>query len=172
MLLKRQGSCQAEPHELAEWIDDTQSIDLSRVLQVLRVEHGAASLLRSPQHQSVPERELVQAMQVNGRKNVGQAQDGNVEFSQQLDLAAGNLRIDVELPGDRNEVLLQDLQRDDPRARQPVFRDQLQRAPLFRRRCPVVGVNQNIGVEEATSAHEFRFDRNASPASGPGPRGA
>ena len=43
MLLKRQGSCQAEPHELAEWIDDTQSIDLSRVLQVLRVEHSAAS---------------------------------------------------------------------------------------------------------------------------------
>jgi len=97
----------AEPRMLLEGIDDTQSIDLSRVLQVLRVEHGAASLLRSPQHQSVPERELVQAMQVNGRKNVGQAQDGNVEFSQQLDLAAGHLRLDVQLSGHSNEVFLQ-----------------------------------------------------------------
>jgi hypothetical protein len=41
---------------------------------------------------------------------------------------------------------------------------------LFRRCSFVVGVDKNIGIEEATSAHEFRFDRSASRASGLGQR--
>jgi len=33
-----------------------------------------------------------------------------------------------------------------------------QGAALFRRRCPVVGINQDVGVKKATSAHESRRD--------------
>src|SRR5271169_3684319 len=65
MLLKSKVPA-AGRRALPERIHDAHTIHLSRLLHVLREEHAAAGLHGGPQDQSIPERELVKTMQVNG----------------------------------------------------------------------------------------------------------
>jgi hypothetical protein len=79
-------------------------------------------------------------------------------LSQQFDFAASDARINVEFASDGDEILLEHLQRHDAGARTAVLSNQVEGASLLRRCSFVVGVDKNIGIEEATGAHEFRFD--------------
>ena len=85
----------------------------------------------------------------------------HIELGEQFDLPASNNRVNMQFARDGDEILLQYLQRNHARSAAPVFRQKVEGASLLCRCRPVVRVNQNIGVEEATSAHESHFDRSA-----------
>ena len=99
----------------------------------------------------------MEAVQIDGGKDVGQLWNDNVELGQQFNFAASDCRIDVQLPRHGDEVFLENLQGYDAGACAPVLCHQIERTPLLCRCGPVVRINQDISVEEATSAHEFRF---------------
>jgi hypothetical protein len=146
------------PKGLKEWVYDVNAIDLSRFLHIFREEYATASLFSGPQDQGIPKGKPVQPMQVDSGQNVRDLGRSNIELSQQFDFAASDTGIDVEFASDGDEILLKDLQRHDAGARTPVLSNQFEGASLLRRSGFVVGVDKNIGIEEATGAHEFRFD--------------
>jgi len=100
----------------------------------------------------------MKAVKVDSGQDVGDVRCGNIELRQQFDFAASDAGINVQFASDGDEILLQHLQRYNARARKPVLGNQSEGAPLLCRRRFVVGIDKNIGVEEATGAHEFRFD--------------
>jgi len=100
----------------------------------------------------------VEAMQVDGCEDVCDLGSGDVELGEQFNLASGNARIHMQFPCDRDEILLEHLQRHNSSPRSPVFGYQIEGGPLFRRRRLVIRVDENIGIEETTSAHESHRD--------------
>ena len=97
-------------------------------------------------------------MEVGGGQDVGNLGSGNIELGEQFDFTARNARINVQFTCDRNEILLQHLQRHDTGARPAVLCYKVDGASLLRRCGLIVRVDEDIGVEEATSAHESRRD--------------
>ena len=97
----------------------------------------------------------MEPVQVDRRKNIREFGDGDVKLRQQFDLAAGNGRIDAQISRDGNKVLLQYLQRYNSSPRAPVFGHQVERFPLLGRRSLVIGVDEDVGVEKATSGHRL-----------------
>jgi hypothetical protein len=146
------------PKPLKEWVYDVKAIDLSRFLHVFRENYATASLFGGPQDQGIPEPKPVEPVQVDSGQNVGDLGCSDIKLSQQFDFAASDARINVEFASDSDEILLEHLQRHDAGARTPVLSNQVEGASLLRRCSFVVGVDKNIGIEEATGAHEFRFD--------------
>lgn len=104
----------------------------------------------------------MKAMKVDGGKDVGNVGDSNIELGEQFDFPASNARINVQFPRDGDEILLQHLERHNAGSPTPVHCQEIEGASLLRWCSLVVRVNENIGVEEATGAHESRFDRSAS----------
>jgi hypothetical protein len=143
---------------LPERIQDSNSVDLPSFLQIFGEKHTTPGLFRSSQDQSIPEGKPVKPVQVDRRKDIRHLRGSNVELGQQFDLPAGNPRIDMQLSRDGYKVLLEHLQGHNPSPRTPVFSHEIESASLFRWRTFVVRVDQNIGIEEATSAHESRLD--------------
>ncbi len=111
-------------------------------------------------------------VEIDGGENVSQVGRGHVELGEQFDFSASNAGIDVQFSRDGDEILLQHLQRHNAGPGTPVLCHEIEGASLLRRCRLVVRVDENVSVEEATSAHESRCDRSASHASGPDPRGA
>jgi hypothetical protein len=108
---------------------------------------------------AVPERHLVQPVEVDGGQHVFDVQGHQMEVREQLDLPPSHIHVDPELAGRGREILLEDLKRDDAGPGQAMLADQLQRAPSLGRRVDRIGVEENVGVEEAasaTSAHGAR----------------
>ncbi len=99
---------------------------------------------------------MVKTVQVNGRENILQVRSDNVEFSDQLDFAPRPFSIDAEFARRNHKVFLEDLERNDARSIAPVLDEEFARAPLLDRIGIVINIDQDIGIEEATSAHEFR----------------
>jgi hypothetical protein len=141
-----------------KWIYDVNPIDLSRLLHLFRENYATASLFGGPQDQGIPERKPVEPVQVDSGKNVRDLGCSDIELSQQFDFAASDTRINGEFARDGDEILLEHLQRDDAGARTPVLSNQVEGASFLRRCSFIVGVDKNIGIEEATGALEFRFD--------------
>ena len=79
--------------KLFERVHDLQAVDVAGVLHVFGEKYGAAGLLRGTDHEGVPEGEVVEAVQVDGGKNVGNLGRGNVELGEQLNFAAGDGRV-------------------------------------------------------------------------------
>jgi hypothetical protein len=146
------------PKPLKEWVYDVNAIDLSRFLHVFRENYATANLFGGPQDQGIPERKPVEPVQVDSGQNVGDLGCSDIKLSQQFDFAASDTRINVEFASGSDEILLEHLQRHDAGARTPVLSNQVEGASLLRRCSFVVGVDKNISIEEATGAHEFRFD--------------
>ena len=63
----------------------------------------------------------MQEVKVDGGQNIGYIGGGNVEFGEQLDLSPGNALIHAQLPRDRNEIFLENLQRHDTGSCAPVL---------------------------------------------------
>ena len=100
----------------------------------------------------------MQPVQVDSGQNVRDLGRSDIELSQQFDFAASDTRINVQFASDGDEILLKYLQGYDAGACSAVLSNQAESASLLRRCGFVVGVDKNIGIEEATGAHEFRFD--------------
>ena len=100
----------------------------------------------------------MEPVQVDRGEDVPNPGSGNVELGQQFDLAAGNGRINVEFSRYRDEILLKYLQRHNACPRAPMLRYEIEGSTLLHRRRLVVRVDEDVRVEEATSAHESRRD--------------
>src|SRR5580700_6543234 len=150
--------CHQNERDLAEGIYYAETFDSTRILKVLGKEYGAASQLYSLQDQSVPECKPVQPVQINRRKNVTNLRRDNIEFSNQFDSAASFFRIDPELAGSHNEILLKNLERDYARSPAPVLGKQFRRVLLLNGVGVIINVDENVRIEKTTSAHGFRRD--------------
>jgi hypothetical protein len=155
-----------------ERVNDSNPIDLAPVLHVFREEHDAAGLPCRADDQCVPEGNLLQPMQVDRCKNIGHVRCDNVELSQQLHLAARDAWIEAELSRDGNEVFLEHLQGNNTTSAATLLCDEFDGTALFGGGSFIIGINQNVGVEEATDAHGSDLDRSASRASDRARRGA
>ena len=83
---------------------------------------------------------------------------GNVELGEQFNFSASYAWVHMEFSRDRNEIFLKYLQRHNSRPGTPMLRHEFEGPPLFCWRCLVIRINENIGIEEATNAHESRLD--------------
>ncbi len=106
----------------------------------------------------------MEAVKVDGGQNVGDSHNGNIEVGKQFHFTTGNVRINMQFSGDSYEILLQHLERYNATTCTPVLCQKIQGPSLLVRGSPVVSVDQNIGIEEATSDHESDCDRSASRA--------
>jgi len=100
----------------------------------------------------------VKPVEIDGGENVSQVGRGHVELGEQFDFSASNAGIDVQFSRDGDEILLQHLQRHNAGPGTAVLCHEIEGASLLRRRRLVVRVDENVSVEEATSAHESRCD--------------
>jgi len=141
--------------KLSEWVDDLQAIEVAGVLHVFGKEDGAAGLFGGADDERVPEGKVVKAVQVDGGENVRDFGSGDVELSQKFNFAAGDARFNAQLLCDRDEIFLQHLQRHDSRPRPPVLGHEIEGASLLGGHAFIVGVNKDVGVEEATSGHRL-----------------
>ena len=115
-------------------------------------------MLRRSEHQGVPERNAVKAVQVDGRENVGDFWRCDVELGDQFDFPTGDARVKVQFAGDRDEILLEHLQGHNSGPGAAMFCDEIEGASLFGGSGLVVGVDEDVGVEETTIAHASRHD--------------
>ena len=100
----------------------------------------------------------MEKVKVDGGQNIGYVGNGNVEFAEQFDLPPRYALIHAQLPRDRNEIFLQNLQRYYSCSRAPVLGNEIEGAPLFRWSSLIIRVNKDVGIEETTSGHESRPD--------------
>lgn len=98
----------------------------------------------------------MKTVQIYGRENIPYVRSYDIEFGDQFHLTLGPLGIDAQLARRDYEILLQNLERDDAASIAPVFDEEFAGAPLLEKVGIVIDVDENIRVEEATSAHEFR----------------
>ncbi len=100
----------------------------------------------------------MQAMKINGGKDVGRAVGGDVELSEDLHLLAGSALIEMKLFCDGYKILLQDLGRDNSSACAAMLFKQMKGPLLFSGAFVVIGIHEDIRINEATNAHEFHRD--------------
>jgi hypothetical protein len=143
---------------LSEGVYDFQPVNVSHVLHIFGENHAASGLFGCPKNQSIPERKPVEPVQVDRGENIGYLGGGDIEFGQQLNLAADNVCLYAEFPCGRDKIFLENLKRHNPGPRAPVFRHKIKGPALFRRRRLVISVDQDVRIEEATSAHESHPD--------------
>jgi hypothetical protein len=125
----------------AERIHNFQAIDVLPVLKVFRVENGISGLLGSPHDQGVPDRELVQTMQINCSENIGQIDEHQVEVGEEF-----------EFPRRRSKVFLQDLRREDAGFVHTYAGKKVESCGLLRWSVVVIRVEQRVGIEKTTHA--------------------
>lgn len=126
------------------------------MLQILGEENPATCLFCGAKDQSIPEREAVKAVKVDRAEYVSNIDLCDIELCQQFHLAASDLRVNVQLACCRDEVFLKDLERDNSGLFAPMLGNQFDGSLLFRRSILIVGVKNDVRVEEATNAHESR----------------
>ena len=97
-------------------------------------------------------------MEIDGGKDIGHFRSSNIEFGQQFYLATRFTRIELQLSRDRDEILLQHLQRNNASSVTAMVVPQIARDTLFCRGVVIVRVHQDISVEETTSVHGSRPD--------------
>lgn len=138
---------------LPKRIHDLQAVDVSAVLHVFREKYGAAGLFGGTDDECVPEGKVVKAVQINGGEDVGDIWSGDVELGEQFDFAAGDGRLHMQFSGGGDEIFLQDLERDYAGAGAAMLGYEIDGAALLGGRGLIVSVDEDDGVEEATSGH-------------------
>jgi len=97
-------------------------------------------------------------VKVDGSQNISYIGNGNIEFGEQFDLPPRNALIHAQFPRDRNEVFLENLQRNYACSCEPVLGNEIEGPPLFCRGSFIIRVNEDVGIEETTRGHVFRPD--------------
>jgi len=98
--------------DLAKRVHHTEAFDSTLILKVLGIEYRAAGQLYGLQDQGVPEREPMQAVQINRRENIANTRCNNIEFRDQFYLATRALGSDPELARRHDKIFLKNLERN------------------------------------------------------------
>src|SRR5437762_2771260 len=98
----------------------------------------------------------METVQIDGSENVRDIGGCDVELGQNFGFATGDDCVHVQLPRDGDEVLLKHLQGHNAGSGTPMFCDEFESAALFRGGSLVVGVDEDIRIEEAASGHYRR----------------
>ena len=114
------------------------------MLEVLRNEPRAPRLQGSTHHQGIPEADLMEAVEVDGRQNVFVLYDHEVEVGEQLDLPPRRLCRHAQLAYSGDEILLQDLGGNDTPSLPSSTRKELQGNRLFPWRVSIIRVDQDV----------------------------
>src|SRR5580700_11059053 len=146
------------PMVLFERVHDFHAVNRSGVLHVFGEDYAAPGLFGGPKDQSVPEGKAMEAVEVDCGENVGDLGCSDVELGEQFHLAACDARVNAQFLRDRDEILLKDLHRHNAGPGAPVLGYEIDGPALFCRRRLVVCIDEDVGVEEATNAHESRPD--------------
>ena len=139
-------------------IDDLNPINNATRLQIFGEQYDAGRLFGSSKHKSVPERESMEAVEIDSSEYVVEIWNDKIEFGQQFNFSACDFGVYVEFAGDGDEIFLKYLQRQHAGSRSPVLRDKLDGPTLLRGHSLIVRVNKDIRIEETTIAHESRRD--------------
>jgi hypothetical protein len=143
---------------LFERVHDLHAVNRSRILHIFGKDYAASGLFGGPKDQSVPEGKAMEAVEVDCGENVGDLGCGDVELGEQFHLAACDARVNAQFLRDRDEILLKDLHRHNSGPGAPMLGYEIDGPALFCRRRLVVCIDEDVGVEEATNAHESRPD--------------
>src|ERR1035437_6500846 len=92
-------------------------------------------------------------MEFDRRDHIARLKTHDSAAGQDLDLPLCHLRSHPELARHGRKVLLQDLWRHHSRPAAKMLCKQLDRPVLFLRRRGIVGVHQQVGIEESETAH-------------------
>lgn len=82
--VERQGSTSEAPRHprppagLPEWVSHGGGVETPDARQILGIEHGAPGFLGGAEHQRIPERQLMQPLEVGGSQHVVQIDDRQV----------------------------------------------------------------------------------------------
>ena len=79
-------------------------------LQIFGVQYGTRRLFGGAKHESVPERESMEAVKIDRREYVIEVWNDQVEFGQQFDFATSDFCVYLESAGDSDEIFLEHLQ--------------------------------------------------------------
>lgn len=96
------------------------------------------------------------SMEVDGCQNVLDSNPDQIEVTEQLGLTSGYFSRHLELLRRGDEVLLEDLSRDDAGALDTTAFQEVESPRLFLRGGGVVAIDEDVRVEKATGAHGSR----------------
>jgi hypothetical protein len=139
-------------------IDDLNPINNATWLQIFGVQYATRRLFGSAKHKSVPERESMEAMEIDRSKYVIEVWNDQVKFGQQFDLATNDFCVYPEFAGDSDEIFREHLRRQHACSCSPVLGNKLEGSTLLCGGSLIVRLNKDMGIEETTSAHESRHD--------------
>jgi hypothetical protein len=141
---------------LAEGVDDLKRLESAAVLEVLRIQRATPGIQRRPDDERIPDRQLVEAMQVDRSQHVVHVEPDDVHVREDLDATLGVGCFDAELAGRRGEELLQHLQRELPAPLAEEATQQILRDGLFALVARVVRVDEDVSVDEERPGHAVR----------------
>jgi len=95
---------------LTERIHNAEPFDPPLILKVLGEQHRTSSQFCRTQNQGIPERKLVEAVEIDRRQNIRNVGRHNNKFREQFNLAPRGLRIDSKLTCGCHKVLLKNLE--------------------------------------------------------------
>lgn len=142
----------------SERVYDLNPIYLAAILEIFSQQNATATLFGRSQDERIPKRKPVQPMEIDGRENVRNVWRGYIKLGKNFDLATRDMGIDTQLSCDVHEILLKHLQGNNAAPGSPVFCYELAGTTLFGRCRFVVRVDEDVGVEKTTNAHELRRD--------------
>ena len=122
-------------------------------MEIFTVQHRGAGLPRGMDNHGVPERNPAQAVQLNGGDHIVFVESHDVAAGQNFYLPLRNLGVYTELSGGRREIFLHHLQGHYRRIPPMVISNDRNGARLLLRTGVIVGVDQNIGIEEGQTFH-------------------
>jgi hypothetical protein len=131
-------------------ITDDKTVESPPILQVLGQQRRAASAPSGLYQQRVPERDLVKAMNVNRTQQVIDRDQHDLKLCEELDFVARSGGGNLQLLRRCREVLLEHLGGYERVAIGLARFDQRERDGLLLRRVVIVGVGEDVRVQEAS----------------------
>lgn len=133
----------------AKGIADNKAVEPSPILQVFGQQRRAARPTSGLYQQRIPERDLVKAMDVNRPQHVVDGDQRDLKLCEEFDLSARRGGGDLQLLRRCREVLFKRLGGYERVPMSLARFDQRERDGLLLGRVVIVGVDEDVRVEEA-----------------------
>jgi hypothetical protein len=125
-------------------------------VKIFAIQKGAATLLSGSNDQGVPERNRMQAVQIDSRQDIGHVYLHDREASEQLQLSSRYFG--WKFTGRRSKLFLKNLGRYHTASVGAAPFDKGKGQLLLTGLVVIAGIKENVCIEEATSAHAAARD--------------